>query len=272
MAEKALLIDTSLCMGCRGCQVACKQWWQQEAEVTTQTGTYQNPPDLTWKSWSVVRFQETELNGKFAWLFAKDQCRHCADPMPCKLGCPNDAISKNEFGGVVIDQSKCGDCDVGCADYCPYEVPKKELAEDGTEYCRVFKCRMCADRLEAGKSPACAKTCPTGAISFGDKADMVALAESRVTDLKAGGYADANIYPNTDGNSFWVLLTGNDSYELTQFEDKVPADKKPQPTMLAGKSVLSPIGAAALVGGVALGALKALSDRKDMLASEEEEA
>jgi len=276
MAEKALLIDTSLCMGCRGCQVACKQWWQLEADVTTQTGSYQNPPDLTWKSWSVVRFVEGTRNGNTAWFFAKDQCRHCPDPMPCSLGCPNGAITKNEFGGVLIDQSKCGNCEVGCVDYCPFGVPKREIGPEGQEYCRVFKCRMCYDRIEGGKAPACASTCPTGAISFGDKADIVALAEARVAELKGAGEAGAEVYPNTDGNAMWVLLAPNDSYELAEYQEHVPpaqpqVEEPKQRTRLAGRGLGSTIGAAVLVGGVALAGLKALSDRKDMLAAREDE-
>jgi len=278
MSEKALLIDTSLCMGCRGCQVACKQWWQQGTDATTQTGTYQNPPDQTWKNWSVVRFNEGELNGQLAWFFAKDQCRHCADPMPCKLGCPNGCISKNEFGAVIIDEAKCGNCEVQCAQYCPYSIPKQEISPEGVAYCRVFKCRMCPDRLEAGKAPACATTCPPGAIHFGDKADMVTAAEARVAELKSLGYADAQIYPGTTGNAMWVLLAKRDNYLLAEYQEyvpgkgKVPTAQPPEPRpMLAGKSVLSPLGAAAIVGTLALGALKALSDRKEMVASLEED-
>jgi len=189
--------------------------------------------------------------------------------MPCKMGCPNEAISKNEYGGVVVDQSKCGDCDMGCVQYCPYEIPKPEVSADGVDYCRVFKCRLCPDRIEAGKSPACAATCPTGAIGYGDKDAMVTAAEARVEALKAGGYADAAIYPGTDGNAMWILLAGNDAYELADYKERVTPEtqtEEPRP-MLASRG----IGAAALVGALAVGALKALGDRKEMVASLEDE-
>ena len=270
MSEKALLIDTSLCMGCRACQVACKQWWQHEAEETVQSGTFQNPPELSWKTWSLVRFNEGEADGKMYWYFVKDQCRHCKDPAPCSLGCPNGAISKNEYGGVVIDQTKCGNCDLECVKYCSYDVPKPEMGPDGEEYCRVFKCRLCYDRIEDGKTPACATTCPTGAISFGDKADVVALAEARVKEL--GG--EANIYPNTDGNSMWILLAGNAVYNLAEYREFDPGkgiDKvKPKRRLAAGK-LASPVGAAAVVGGSLLGAVEALRRRKVKIAKEDKE-
>ena len=249
MAEKAILIDTSLCMGCRGCQVACKQWWQQGVEETTCTGSYQNPPDASYITWSLLRFAEAEVDGKVKWYFAKDQCRHCADA-PCAMACPHGdkVVSKNEYGGVVFDQSQCGDCDTECVKYCPYSIPKAE-----GDFCRASKCRMCDDRVAAGGVPACAKTCPTGALSFGNKDDIVAQAEARVAAL--GG--DANIYPNTDGNAMWVLLAANTDYELASHTPReLPGQQKPkeippQPrTRLASKSMM-PLGIAALIGGVA---------------------
>jgi formate dehydrogenase iron-sulfur subunit len=269
MAEKAMFIDTSLCMGCRGCQIACKQWWQQGVTETTQTGTYQNPPDLDWQTWSLLRFSETEIDGKFHWLFAKDQCRHCADPMPCALGCPNDAISKNEHGAVLIDQEKCGECELQCAQYCPYDVPKPEIGAEGETFCRVFKCRMCTDRLEAGKTPACAKTCSTGAIHFGDKADMVALAESRLTAVQ-GDYPMAEIYPGTEGNAFWLILAGNDEYMLSSYKEHPGLERRdtPAPMLAATELIRNP---AVIAGGTFFGAMETLRYRKNKLAEVDED-
>jgi len=266
MAEKAIFIDTSLCMGCRGCQVACKQWWQQGVTETTQTGSYQNPPDLDWQTWSLLRFSETEIDGKFHWLFAKDQCRHCADPSPCALGCKNGAITKNAFGAVVIDQTKCigEDCELECAQYCPYDIPKPQIGPDGEIYCRVFKCRMCTDRLEAGKAPACAATCPSGGLHFGDKAEMVALAEARIAAVQ-GDYPDAEIYPSTEGNAFWLILAGNDEYMLANYKEHPELERRdtPAPMLAANELIRSP---AVLAGGTFIGAMETLRHRKNKLA------
>jgi len=264
--------------------VACKQWWQHGTEPTTQTGTYQNPPDLTWQNWSVVRFTEGTLNGAFAWFFAKDQCRHCPDPMPCKVGCPNGCITKNEFGAVLIDQSKCGNCEVQCAQYCPYGgIPKREVGPDGVQYCRVFKCRMCEDRIAAGKSTACASTCPAGAIHFGDKTEMVAVAEARLLELKNLGWGDAIIYPGTAGNAMWLLLKSRENYQLAEYREHVPgrspANEEPRKMLAKTDSREMPprkgripiSGSAVLVGTLALGALKALADRKAAVASLDED-
>jgi formate dehydrogenase iron-sulfur subunit len=268
MSEKAILIDTSLCMGCRGCQIACKQWWQQGVTETTQTGSYQNPPDLNWQTWSLLRFSEDEIDGKLHFLFAKDQCRHCADPSPCSLGCDLGAITKNEYGGVVVDQSKCtGECAVECADYCPYDALKTEIGPEGEAYCRVFKCRLCEDRLESGNKPACAKTCPTGAISFGDKAAVVAQAEARLAEVQ-GDYPGAVIYPGTDGNAMWVLLASNEDYQLASKQDHPDLQIGPERQLLAANKMLqSPV---VIAGGTFVGAMEALRRRKNKLAESED--
>jgi len=269
MAEKAMFIDTSVCMGCRACQIACKQWWQQGVTPTTQTGTYQNPPDLNWQTWSLLRFSETEIDGKFHFLFAKDQCRHCADPMPCALGCPNDAITKNEFGAVLIDQEKCGDCELQCAQYCPYDIPKPELGPEGETYCRVFKCRLCNDRVADGKKPACASTCPTGAIHFGDKTEMVALAEARLAAVE-GDYPMAEIYPGTEGNAMWLILSGNDEYSLANYKEhpELKGRNVPQPMLAAGELLRNP---AVIAGGTFIGAMETLRHRKNELSEDDED-
>lgn len=268
MAEKAMFIDTSVCMGCRGCQIACKQWWQQGVTPTEQTGTYQNPPDLNWQTWSLLRFSETEIDGRFHFLFAKDQCRHCADPMPCALGCPNGAITKNEHGAVLIDQEKCGDCELQCAQYCPYDIPKPEIGPDGETYCRVFKCRFCFDRVADGKKPACATTCPTNAIHFGDKTEMVALAEARLAAV-AGDYPMAEIYPGTEGNAMWLILSGNDEYSLANYKEHPELKgRQPQPMLAAGELLRNP---AIIAGGTFIGAMETLRHRKNQLSETDED-
>lgn len=256
MAEKAILIDTSLCTGCRGCQVACKQWWQLPAEETWdtekypvgETYSYQNPPELSHVTWTLVRFNEEMKGGQVAWRFSKDGCRHCAEP-PCQFGCPvPGVIVKDESGGVYYNVENCGDCNKECLAYCPFDVPKF----DG-DIRRAFKCRFCIDRVHNGETPICVKTCMTGALQFGDKTDILSQAKSRVAALIEDGYPNANLYPGENFNVLWVLLEDHSKYSLAK-EDKAKA------TMFAraGESsrrgfvgrLLKPAGLLGMLGGI----------------------
>ena len=173
----AMLIDVSKCMGCRSCQVACKQWNQLPAEKTRFTGTYQNPPKLSASTWTLVSFVEPEdYNTKARWLFRKQQCLHCEDAT-CVNVCPTGAARKREDGTVYIDQDICCGCKY-CVESCPFMTPHFDR-KSGT----VKKCRMCLDRVANGLKPACATACPTGAVSYGPRAAMVKAGERRVAQL-----------------------------------------------------------------------------------------
>ncbi len=189
MAGKSFFIDTTRCTACRGCQVACKNWNQNGASMTKNTGSHQNPPDLDGNTFKLVRFSEVEAEGKVDWYFFADQCRHCLEP-PCK-----DAIGGYESEGAVQDEA------TGAVYYtakakeapfdevrtsCPYDIPRQ--AADG----RVVKCTMCIDRISNGLIPACVKICPTGAMNFGDRDAMLAMANERLEKLK-GKYSKAQL-------------------------------------------------------------------------------
>ncbi|MFO7886132.1 MAG: 4Fe-4S dicluster domain-containing protein [Desulfobacteraceae bacterium] len=177
--SKSFFIDTTLCTACRACQVACKQWHGLPAEKTINRGSFQNPEDLSFNTYKLVRFTEEVIDGKLRWLFFPDQCRHCVDA-PC-LETANDpsAIFKDPATGAVIftANTKKLDADEIIAS-CPYNIPRK--APDGT----LAKCDMCLDRVQNGELPACVKTCPTGAMNFGDTDEMLALAEKRLKEVK----------------------------------------------------------------------------------------
>jgi formate dehydrogenase iron-sulfur subunit len=187
-----MLIDVSKCMGCRACQVACKQWNQLNAEETQFEGTYQNPPELSGQTWTLVRFKEIEKKKPekpIEWLFRKDSCHHCRDAT-CKDVCPTGAI-KRENGIVFIDQKICAGCKY-CVETCPFHIPHPDH-ESGT----ARKCWMCLDRVQAGLEPACATACPTGAVRFGTRDEMVDLARSRLPELQKE-HPDANFYGDND--------------------------------------------------------------------------
>ncbi len=179
---KARLIDVSKCMACRACQVACKQWNELPAEHTTQRGTYENPPDLSGHTWIKVEFRERPGE----WLFRAHTCMHCTDAS-CEKVCPTGAIS-HQGEVVIIDQEWCIGCGY-CVQACPFNVPHKD-EEEGT----ARKCRFCIDRITNGYQPACATTCPSGAIQFGEREELLATARKRVQILTANGSPNATLY------------------------------------------------------------------------------
>ena len=173
--SKSFLVDTTLCTACRGCQVACKQWHDLPAEKTVNRGSYQNPADLSFDTYKLVRMSEGVVDGKLRWLFFPDQCRHCLEP-PCQdtAGDPS-AIFTNPSSGAVIYTANTSELDADeIRQSCPYDIPRQ--ATDGT----MAKCDMCSDRVENGMDPACVKVCPTGAMNFGDRKDIMKLAQTHL--------------------------------------------------------------------------------------------
>ncbi len=176
---KSILVDASRCTACRGCQVACKQWNQLPAVKTEQRGTYQNPPDFTPETYKVVRFAEGKKDGKPYWYFFSDMCRHCVSP-PCQAAATGDEIVVDEATGAVLYTKDSAKMDFETArSVCPYDVPRQDPKTK-----KVTKCTMCVDRVKAGQKPACVLSCPTEAIVFGERSEILALAEKRVAELK----------------------------------------------------------------------------------------
>lgn len=181
--SKGFFVDTTRCTACRGCQVACKQWNQNPAEETENTGFHQNPPDFTYNTYKLVRMEEHVINDKLEWLFFPDQCRHCVAP-PCKATADLDneeAILFDEATGAVLFTEKTGDLEdvESVIDACPYGVPRK--AADSN---MLSKCTMCFDRINNGLKPACVTACPVGAMNFGSLEDMTAMANARLEEVK----------------------------------------------------------------------------------------
>lgn len=172
-------IDTTLCTACRGCQVACKQWHHLPAEETTNRGTYENPPDLSFNTYKVVRMKEEEIDGKLQWLFFPEQCRHCVEP-PCKdtAGDPRAIFKDPETGAVIFTAETKSLNTKEIIESCPYNIPR--AAEDGT----LAKCDMCLDRVQNGLKPMCVHTCPTGAMNFGDSKEITDMAKQRLEIVK----------------------------------------------------------------------------------------
>ncbi|MBC2709458.1 MAG: formate dehydrogenase [Desulfosarcina sp.] len=177
--SKVFFIDTTRCTGCRGCQVACKQWHDLPAEATQNRGTFENPPDLSFSTYKLVRMREMETNGKLKWLFFPEQCRHCIDPPCLETAGDEEAIYQDEKTGAVIFTANTKNLFADeIIESCPYNIPRK--AADGT----LAKCDMCNDRVTNGLLPACVQTCHTGSMNFGDREQMTALAEQRLAQVR----------------------------------------------------------------------------------------
>jgi len=178
---KSILVDTSLCTGCRGCQVACKQWNNLPGTKTKQIGTYQNPQDFSFETWKVVRFADgRQDDGKPYWYFFSDMCRHCIEP-PCKISIEmtvKDAVIQDQATGAVVYTEKTKQVQFKDV-MCPYGIPKQNPKTKV-----LTKCTMCIDRIKNGLIPACVKACPTGAVVFGDRDKILDMAAKRVTELK----------------------------------------------------------------------------------------
>jgi formate dehydrogenase iron-sulfur subunit len=219
--------DTTLCIGCKACEVACKEWNLLPAEEMALSGmSYDNTRALSATTWRHVRFVEQFADGPDRpspqalpdrWLMMSDVCKHCANA-PCLEACPTGAIFKTEFDTVVVQQDVCNGCGY-CVPACPFGVVEVD-ADDG----KAHKCTLCYDRLKGGLEPACAKACPTDSIQFGELDDLDRRARERVAQLHERGLEDAYLYgaPGTPGatggldrlNAFFLLVDEPEVYNL----------------------------------------------------------
>jgi formate dehydrogenase iron-sulfur subunit len=245
--EVAKLIDVSKCIGCKACQVACMEWNDTRDVIGVNSGVYDNPRDLTENSWTVMRYTEVETGRGLEWLIRKDGCMHCADP-GCLKACPAPGAIVQYSNGIVDFQEEncigCGYCIAGC----PFNIPRISK-KDG----KVYKCTLCSDRVAVGLEPACVKTCPTGAIVFGSKEDMIQHAEERIVDLKSRGYANAGLYDpaGVGGTHVMYVLQHADKPGLY---NGLPKDPAISPLVGLWKGVSKPLASLA-IGLVALGSL-----------------
>ncbi len=181
MAEGySILVDTSKCTACRGCQIACKQWNQLPGTQTTNVGTYENPKDLSFDTYKVVRFAEGKNgSGNPYWYFFTEQCRHCLSP-GCMAVVENDEIVQDEKTGAVIYTEKTKDLNFKeTLEGCPYNIPRQDPKTKV-----LVKCTLCLDRITDNMIPACVKSCPTGAMTFGERDKILDMTNKRVEELK----------------------------------------------------------------------------------------
>jgi formate dehydrogenase iron-sulfur subunit len=223
--------DTSVCIGCKACEVACKEWNglpDPPAGALTLTGmSYDNTGELGANSWRHVAFIEQPAHDVVIsaapdadgdghgtrWLMASDVCKHCTHAA-CLDVCPTGALVRTEFGTVIVQPDICNGC-AYCVSACPFGVIDRR-EDDG----RAWKCTMCYDRLRGGLEPACAKACPTDSIQFGPLDELRTIAHYRLEELHADGYPEARLYgaDPEDGiggaGAFFLLLDEPQVYGL----------------------------------------------------------
>jgi formate dehydrogenase iron-sulfur subunit len=245
--EVAKLIDTTKCIGCKACQVACSEWNELRDEVGHNHGTYANPHDLSAETWTLMRFTEHENTaGNLEWLIRKDGCMHCADP-GCLKACPSPgAIVKLANGIVDFNQDHCIGCGY-CITGCPFDVPRISQKDH-----KAYKCTLCSDRVAVGLEPACVKTCPTGAIVFGSKEDMKEHAAERIVDLKSRGFEHAGLYDPSGVGGTHVMYVLHHADDPSLYAG-LPKDPVISPFVDLWKGVSKPLallamGAAVLAG------------------------
>jgi formate dehydrogenase iron-sulfur subunit len=211
--------DTSVCIGCKACEVACKEWNELPADDKGFLGeSLDNTGELSGSTWRHVKFidnvpDETmgEGNGK-AFLLMSDVCKHCKHAS-CMDVCPTGAIIRTEFDTVFIQEDVCNGCR-NCIAACPYDVINIDAEQDVAR-----KCTLCYDRLQGGLEPACAKACPTDSIQFGPLDELRDRAKKREAKLHAQGLKEANLYGHDDEvygglNAFFLLMDKPEAYKL----------------------------------------------------------
>lgn len=262
MSVTAFLTDSTLCIGCKACEVACKEWNGVGQDGLDWSGfSYDNTGALGSSTWRHVKFVEQSpvpgLGGNSpeatSWTFSSDVCKHC-EKAGCLEACPTGSIVRTEFGGVFIQPDVCNGCGY-CVTSCPFGVVERNPA-DG----RAFKCTFCYDRQKAGLIPACAKACPTESIKFGEIENLREQAKARLEELHSRGINDASMYDSSgssvEGTHAMFIVRGDArSYNLPPSPEV--------PTIYMKKAWLSSALAAGLLLGGTILAFLADGSRKN---------
>jgi formate dehydrogenase iron-sulfur subunit len=254
---KGMFVDVSLCIGCKACQVACKEWNDLDGEpdhfeevngqlkaVNFTGNSYDNTGHLSATNWRHVRFIELidDDRSTMAWRMMSDSCKHCVQA-GCLEVCPTHALMRTDLGNVIIQQDVCNGCR-NCISACPFGVISYNHQTG-----RVNKCTLCDDRIHNGLETACAKACPTDSIVFGEVDELRVAARQRVENLKQLGHTNAQLYGDTDIlgglNVFYLLLDDPEVYQQPRNPQLPQRNLWPSSLLSIGTSII--LGLSALV-------------------------
>lgn len=247
MAEKAILYDPTRCTACRGCQAACKQWNENDEVIPFVTngvkavnwGSYENPPDLSPTTWLKMEFREVDPGGRIRWLFTRRSCMHCTEA-GCVKVCPTGSLYHHESGFVAYNKDTCSGCGY-CVDACPFDVPRS-TRDVLSGIAKMDKCTFCTtpglDRLAEGEEPSCVKSCPTDALIYGERAQLVADGRKRVQALQAKGWTNAHLYGDKELEGLHVMYVLDDSPAVYG----LPVDPQISAATIAWQDVIQPLG------------------------------
>jgi formate dehydrogenase iron-sulfur subunit len=252
MPTTAFLTDSTLCIGCKACEVACKEWNQIPDDGLNWTGfSYDNSSSLGHSTWRQVKFVEQDPESgrggndpnMNSWSFSSDVCKHCENA-GCLEACPTGSLVRTEFGGVYLQPDICNGCGF-CVVSCPFGVVDRNPT-DG----RAFKCTFCYDRQKVGLKPACATACPTESIKFGEIDTLRNHAKDRMEELHGRGMKDATFYDASGtsvGHTHAMFIVRGDprTYNL-------PPDPKTPAVYMKQAWKASAIGAAIVLSGALL--------------------
>ena len=239
--RRAVLVDLSRCIGCRACQVSCKAWNGNAGEQTAASAAFTNPPAIDANTFTYVRFVEHAQADAPAWSFVKVQCMHCEEPA-CASACPVKALTKTGLGAVAYDADRC----MGCR-YCMVACPFGSIGYEWEKLNpRIRKCNFCEERQAEGQKPACVKTCPTNALLYGERDELLAEADRR---LATGKYV-SHVYGKEEaGGTSWLYISPV-PFEKLGFRMNVPKESLPALTWASLSKI--PLAAGGLFAGLSV--------------------
>jgi len=245
----AMFYDNAKCVGCKACQMACKQWNKLDPFSTDPEGIYESPEGLAPDVWTLIKLADYPLNERRSFLFIKVGCMHCGEPA-CAAVCPTKALLKLPNGLVRLDQNLCNGCGY-CSQVCPFHIPQMRVLSQLSGEAKSTKCTFCQDRVALGLRPYCVQSCPAGALDWGDREAMLAKAKSRLEALKTD-FPQVNLYGENELGGLgrlYLLLAPPEVYGL-------PQDPAFPPGVSLWQKVIQPVGQVAF-GATALGIVAA---------------